>query len=174
MLLLLKLFSSYFKIGLFGFGGGYSMLALAEHEIVRVNNWMTLADFIDIIAVAEMTPGPIAINSATFVGYRLAGLGGAIIATLGVITPSMLFIIPAAKLFTRFYQYQGVQRALAGIYPAVISLIALAAYIIGQSAIVDLGSIFIACGCGILLLLTRIHPLLIIGLGALSGIAIYL
>jgi hypothetical protein len=77
IVLLWQLFVAYFKIGLFGFGGGYAMLALLEYEIVQANQWLSLAEFVDIIAVAEMTPGPVAINAATFTGYRVGGFGGA-------------------------------------------------------------------------------------------------
>ncbi len=172
--LLVNLFASYFKIGLFGFGGGYAMIALMEHEIIKIHGWMPPADFVNIIAVAEMTPGPIAINSATFVGYQIAGLAGAAVATLGVISPSMILIIPAAKLFLHFYTNQHLQHALMGIQPAVIALIGLAAYVIGESALLDLSSVLIALAAFLVLFLTKIHPLLLIGLGALVGIMVYL
>lgn len=172
--LLANLFASYFKIGLFGFGGGYAMIALMEHEIIKVHGWMSPSDFVNIIAVAEMTPGPIAINSATFVGYQVAGLGGAAIATLGVVFPSLILIMPAARLFLRYYTNQHLQRAMVGIQPAVIALIGFAAFVVGESAIIDLYSILITLAAFLLLFLTKIHPLLLIGLGALSGIIIYL
>lgn len=172
--LLTGLFLSFFRIGLFGFGGGYAMLALIEREIVQIHQWMSAAEFIDIIALAEMTPGPIAINSATFVGYRVAGLGGAFLATLGIISPSLLLIIPATRLFTRFYHLQGLQNALSGIHPAVLALIGLAAFVVGKSALIDFKSTAIAVGCLLLLLFTRVHPLLLIALGAVAGLLIYL
>ncbi len=170
---LLDLFLSYVKIGFFGFGGGYAMLALMEHEIIRVHGWMTMPEFIDIIAVAEMTPGPIAINSATFVGYNVAGLPGATLATLGVILPSLLLIIPAAKIVSYFYQHRGLQRALTGIHPAVIALIGFAAIVVGESAMVDLKSWAITAGCLALLFLRGTHPLLLIALGAVAGLILY-
>ena len=88
LLVLLNLFWSYFKIGLFSFGGGYAMIPLMELEIISRHGWLTAAEFADIIAIAETTPGPIAINSATYVGFRMAGIIGSIVATLGVVSPS--------------------------------------------------------------------------------------
>ncbi len=172
--LLVNLYLSYFKIGLFGFGGGYAMITLMEHEIIKVHGWMSLSDFVSIIAVAEMTPGPIAINSATFVGYQVGGILGASIATLGVVSPSLILIIPAARLFIHFYTNQHLQRAMDGIQPAVIALIGFAAYVVGESAFTDWIGFLIALPALLLILLTKIHPLLIIGLGALAGIIIYL
>ena len=90
MMLLLKLFWSFLQIGLFTFGGGYAMLPLIQREIIDVNGWLTMEQFLDIVAVAEMTPGPIAINSATFVGYRVAGVLGSFAATFGVVLPSFI------------------------------------------------------------------------------------
>ncbi len=171
--LLLDLFLSYFKIGIFGFGGGYAMLALMEHEIIKVHGWMSMTEFVDIIAVAEMTPGPVAINSATFVGFRVAGTAGAVLATLGVISPSLLLIIPAAKLFMRYYEHERVQRVLYGIQPAVISLIALAAFVVGKSAFFDYRSALLGFACLLLALFSRIHPLALIGIGAAAGLLFF-
>jgi len=172
--LLAGLFLSFFKVGLFGFGGGYAILALIEREIIQTHGWMSAAEFVDIVALAEMTPGPIAINSATFVGYRVAGLLGALTATLGVISPSLLLIIPATRLFTRFYNNRRLQQALSGIHPAVLALIGLAAAVVGKSTIIDLKSTALASCCLALLLFTRVHPLLLIALGAVAGLALYL
>lgn len=173
-LILAELFLSFFKIGLFGFGGGYAILALIEREIIQLHGWLSAAEFIDIIALAEITPGPIAINSATFVGYRVAGIGGALIATLGVTCPSMLLVIPASRLFSRFYSNERLQNALFVLRPAVLALIALAAIMVGKSAVTDAGSVVLACGCLALMLFTRINPLLLIALGAAAGLIIYL
>lgn len=171
--LLLDLFLSYFKIGFFGFGGGYAMLALMEHEIIKVHDWMSMTEFVDIIAVAEMTPGPVAINSATFVGFRVAGIAGSVLATLGVISPSLILIIPAAKLFSRYYEQERIQRLLYGIQPAVISLIALAAFVVGESAIIDYKTTALSLIFLLLALFSRIHPLALIGIGAAAGLLFF-
>ncbi len=150
------------------------MLALMEYEIVQIRGWMIPSEFIDIIAVAEMTPGPIATNTATFIGYRVAGPGGAALATLGVIFPSLLLVLPAAWLFNRYRENKGMQQIMEGIHPAVISLIVLAAFILGKDVMIDLKS-YLIFGAGLVLLLfTRTHPLLLIALGATAGLLLYL
>jgi chromate transporter len=171
--LLISLFLSFFRIGLFGFGGGYAMLALIEREIIQTHQWLNVGEFVDVIALAEMTPGPVAINAATFVGYEVAGPLGAITATLGVIFPSLLLVIPAARLLTLFYRHQGLQRALLGIHPAVLSLIALAAFLVGKNAIVDLKSAALAGAALLLLMFTRVHPLILLAIGAAAGMLLY-
>jgi len=87
---LIDLFVSFFKIGAFSFGGGYAMLPMIQEEVIEVHRWITMAEYIDILAIAEMTPGPIAINSATFLGYKVAGIAGSAVATLGVVLPSFI------------------------------------------------------------------------------------
>lgn len=174
IVLLWQLFVAYFKIGLFGFGGGYAMLALLEYEVVQANQWLSLAEFVDIIAVAEMTPGPVAINAATFTGYRVGGFGGAAIATLGVIFPSLIIAIPAAKFISHFYHNPRLHRILAGLYPAVIALIGSAAVVVGRNAIADLPGALFALTCFLILLSTRFHPLILVGTGAVFGLIVYL
>ena len=93
-MILLKLFFSFIQIGLFSIGGGYAAMPLIQAQVVEANGWLTMNEFIDLITIAEMTPGPIAVNSATFVGIRIAGLPGAVVATFGCILPS-LFIVCA-------------------------------------------------------------------------------
>ena len=173
LILLWQLFVAYFKIGLFGFGGGYAMLALIEYEIVQANQWLSMAEFIDIIAVAEMTPGPVAINAATFTGYQVAGFAGAAIATLGVIFPSIIIAIPAAKLVSHFYHNPRLHSIMAGLYPAVIALIGSAAIVVGRNAVIDLPGALFAAVCLLLLFFTPVHPLIIIGAGAVFGIIFY-
>ena len=98
----LKLFTTFFKIGAFTFGGGYAMIPLIQHEVVDKNEWITDEDILEIVAIAESTPGPIAINSATFVGYRVCGVLGSIAATLGVVVPSFLIMLCVFFLLDRF------------------------------------------------------------------------
>lgn len=185
-----ELFYSFFKIGLFSFGGGYAMLTLIQQEIVR-HGWMTVEQFVDIIAVAEMTPGPIAVNSATFVGYQTAGLAGGAVATLGVALPSILIILSISGLYIRFQHRQASKRIFYGMRPAVTGLIAAAALLVARTAFfraepVTLSSFlknpagslnFAAVGILALSLLAllkgKVHPILIIvGAGA-AGIALY-
>ncbi len=117
------LFLTFLKIGAFTFGGGYAMIPLIQSEIVEKNGWMTDDDILDIIAIAESTPGPIAINSATFVGYKVAGFFGAFFATLGVVMPSFLIILIIGSLLREFQENKLVQYAFFGIRAGVVALV---------------------------------------------------
>lgn len=123
-MILLTLFFSFIQVGLFSVGGGYAAIPLIQNQIVNVHKLMTMAEFTDLITIAEMTPGPISINSATFVGTRLAGVTGAIICTLGCIIPSILLCLILAHIYYRYRNFQGVQKVLAALRPAVVALIA--------------------------------------------------
>ena len=130
----IKLFLAFFKVGLFTFGGGYAMIPMIENEI-SAHGWMTGQQFADIIAISEMTPGPIAVNSATFVGYKTAGILGGALATLGVVLPSFIIILIIYKAFYKFNEHPIVKGAFYGIRPAVIGLIAGAAVFVSQTSI---------------------------------------
>ena len=120
---ILKLFLTFLKIGAFSFGGGYAMLPLIEKEIIEVHQWLTTKEFIDILAVVEMTPGPIAINSATFLGYKVAGFWGSVAATIGVVLPSIIIILIIAHFLSKFKDSPYVEWAFRGIRPVVLGLI---------------------------------------------------
>lgn len=120
----LNLFWSYFQIGLFSIGGGYAAMPLIQHQVVEVHGWLTMTQFADIVTIAEMTPGPIAINSATFVGTLVAGLPGAVIATIGCVFPSCFIVMTLAYMYYRFRELSVVQGILTGLRPAVIAMIA--------------------------------------------------
>jgi len=122
------LFWLFFKIGLFTFGGGYAMLPLIEETVVKKNKWLTADELLDMIAVADSTPGPVAINSATYVGYRRRGVPGAICATVGVVLPSMLILFAISLFFDRFLEWKPVAAAFSGIKVAVAVLILRAAW----------------------------------------------
>lgn len=123
----LELFLSFLKIGLFSIGGGYAAIPLIQNQIVIEKGWINMTEFTDIITIAEMTPGPIAINSATFVGTRVGGLPGAIIATLGFILPSVVIVSTLAFLYFKYKKLTVVQGVLNGVRPAIVGMIALAA-----------------------------------------------
>ena len=120
----LELFWSFFQIGLFSIGGGYAAMPLIQHQVVDIHPWLTMTQFADIMTIAEMTPGPIAINSASFVGIQVAGLAGAIIATIGCILPSCVIVMVLAYIYYRFRGLTMVQGILAGLHPAVVAMIA--------------------------------------------------
>lgn len=118
----LQLFLTFLKIGAFTFGGGYAMIPLIQKEVVENKKWLTDKDISDVIAIAETTPGPIAINAATFVGYKTKGIKGALAATLGVVIPSFAIIILIAVAFQKYMKYEIVANAFWGIRLAVIAL----------------------------------------------------
>ena len=120
----LELFWSFLQIGLFSIGGGYAALPLIQEQVVDLHPWLNMTQFADIMTIAEMTPGPIAVNSATFVGIQIAGLPGAIIATIGCIFPSCVIVLTLAYIYYRFRGLSMVQGILAGLRPAVVSMIA--------------------------------------------------
>ena len=120
----LELFWSFFQIGLFSIGGGYAAMPLIQNQVVDIHPWLTMTQFADIMTIAEMTPGPIAINSATFVGIQVAGLPGAIVATLGCVVPSCLIVLTLAYVYYRFRGLSIVQGVLVGLRPAVVAMIA--------------------------------------------------
>lgn len=120
----LELFLSFLQIGLFSIGGGYAAMPLIQEQVVDLHSWLTMTQFADIMTIAEMTPGPIAVNSATFVGIQIAGIPGAIIATLGCILPSCIIVITLAYIYYRFRGLSMVQGILAGLRPAVVAMIA--------------------------------------------------
>ncbi|MEG2842404.1 MAG: chromate transporter [Ruthenibacterium sp.] len=126
MPLIFKLFFSFIQVGLFSVGGGYAAIPLIQSQIVDVHHLMTLAEFTDLITIAEMTPGPISINSATFVGTRLAGIPGAIICTVGCIIPSFIICLALAYFYYKYRSFSGVQTVLSALRPAVVALIACA------------------------------------------------
>ena len=120
----LQLFFSFLQVGLFSVGGGYAAIPLIQSQVVEKYGWLTLQEFSDLITIAEMTPGPIAINSATFVGIRIADLGGAVVATIGCILPSCLIVSLLAHLYFRYKNLAMMQSVLASLRPAVVALIA--------------------------------------------------
>lgn len=119
----LQLFLSFLQVGLFSIGGGYASMPLIKEQVVELHNWLTMTEFADVITISQMTPGPIAVNSATFVGIRIAGIPGAIIATLGCIFPACVIVLTLAFLYYRYKGLTIVQGILNGLRPAVIAMI---------------------------------------------------
>lgn len=119
----LQLFISFLQVGLFSVGGGYAAMPLIQNQVVELHPWLTLQEFTDLITIAEMTPGPIAVNSATFVGIRIAGIPGAIIATLGCITPALILVSLLAYVYKKYRDISVLQNVLACLRPVVVALI---------------------------------------------------
>ena len=182
-----ELFVSYLKIGFFGFGGGYAMLSLIQNEVVVQHAWMTNAEFADIVAVSQITPGPIAINSATYVGYTVGmqsgsiwyGILGSVIATFAVCLPSMTLMILVARYITRLKGTPLVSGAMRGLRPVVIGMIGAAALLLmfpqdaGDASFIDFWS-WILFGGVLAGSYFKLNPILMIVLSAAAGIAIYL
>ena len=138
-LLFLNLFYSFFKIGLFGFGGGYAMISLIQGEVVNRHHWLTSGQFTDIVAISQMTPGPIGINSATYVGYTSlvnAGYGhgwgvlGSVTATFAVVLPSFILMLIISKFLMKYKNHPIVESVFMGLRPAVVGLLAAAALLL--------------------------------------------
>ncbi len=136
-MLYLKLFLIFFKIGLFAFGGGLAMLPLIQEEVVEKNEWLTEQEFIDLVAIAQSTPGPIAVNGATFIGQKTGGFLGGMLATAGVVTPSIIIMFIIASFFFIFSHNKYVKEALAWIKPGTIGFIASAVWFIAYKTLVD-------------------------------------
>ena len=167
-MILLKLYITFFKIGLFTFGGGYAMLPLIQQEMIQ-HGWLTVEQFMDIVAVSQMTPGAIAINNATFIGFKLVGIPGVLATTLGVISPSLIIVLIIASVFDKFADNKYVQRAWAGIRPAVVGLILAAVISLGKKAITGVKEVFIAAIVLFLLAKIDLHPILVIIISAVLG-----
>ena len=168
------MFSSFFKIGAFTFGGGYAMIPLIQNEAVEKRHWVTDEDILEVVAIAESTPGPIAINSATFVGYKAAGILGSVCATLGVVLPSFVIILILSFILQQFQQVQAVQYAFQGIRAGVLALLVKAlwtmykkspkgwaAYVVMgasfiRTAIFEFNVIFVIIGCAVFGLVTSL------------------
>lgn len=172
MKILIRLLLSFIKIGAFSFGGGYAVLAVIQKEIVSVNHWLTNKDFIDVVAISQVTPGPIAINSATYVGYTIKGVLGSTLATLGVVLPSFIIILIVAKYFTRFYDKPVIKWMFKGIRPASIGLIAAAAVSIAKGSFIDIYSWFIFLMVFILTY-KDFDPILLIIISGILGFLFY-
>ena len=174
----LQLLYSYLKIGFFGFGGGYAMLSLIQNEVVVQNQWMTNAQFTDIVAISQMTPGPIAINSATYVGYTVAGFWGSVVATTAVCLPALTLMILITRFFLQLRDNRYVKGAIAGMKPIVIGMIGAAALLLMFPKSTD-GASFIdgwswaLFAVAMAASLKKVNPILLIVLGAMAGVAIY-
>lgn len=181
----LELFWSFFQIGLFSIGGGYAAMPLIQEQVVDVHPWLSMTQFADIMAIAEMTPGPIAVNSATFVGIQVAGLPGAIIATCGCIVPSCGIVMLLAYVYYRFRGLNIVQGILSGLRPAVVAMIAsggvslLILAIYGQRTLPDdlcsanIISVGIFLVGFIVLRKWKINPLLVMAGSGIAGLILF-
>ena len=177
-MIILQLFLAFCQIGLFSIGGGYASLPLIQAQVVEIHAWLTMNEFADIVTISQMTPGPIAINAATFVGTRIAGLPGAVVATLGSVFPSFVIVILFAVLYRKYHTLKVVQGVLGSLQPAVVGLIASAGVsiinhaLLGYYGSLDWVALAIMAGCFVLLRVFRFNQIyVILGAGAVGGIA---
>ncbi|GHT68877.1 chromate transporter [Bacteroidia bacterium] len=175
MVVYFQLFWTYLKIGLFGFGGGYAMLSLIQSEVVEKHAWLTNQEFTDIVAISQMTPGPIGINSATYIGYTVTGsVWGSVVATFAVCLPSFIIVLLVARTYTKFRENQYVAGAFSALRPVVVGLIASAALLLmNRENFIDYKSIIIFAVAFILTKFFKIHPILMIVLAGISGLFLY-
>ena len=145
------------------------MLPLIQHQTVNLHHWITQSDFVDIIAIAQITPGPIAINSATFVGYQVAGVLGSIVATIAVVSGPVLLILLVARLTEKFASSYLVKGVFEGLRPGLLALIAYSAVTVARTSLTSLPTIALCVGAFALLLFTKLHPLIVLAAAALVG-----
>lgn len=169
---ILEIFLIYFKIGAFTIGGGYAMIPLIQQEIVEKKNWMSEEEFMDMFAVIQSAPGPLAVNSAVFLGYKVGGVLGAITATLGAVLPSFIIILLIATFFRDIREYAFMQAIFNGVRPAVVALIIAAVYKLTKSSHLTKSGIFISIGSLLILIFFGLSPIWLIVLSAILGIFI--
>lgn len=182
-MIFLELFFTFFMIGMFTIGGGYAMLSLIQNEVVTVHGWITDTTFTDIVAISQMTPGPIGINSATYVGYEVLAQSGAsefvcilgsFTATFAVVIPSFMIVLMLCKVYEKWKEHYMFKGIMAGLKPATLGLIGTAALSLATPEnFIDWKSFVICIVAFIALYLKKVGPFTIIGLGALVGLLVY-
>ncbi len=168
--MLLEMFITFFKIGAFSFGGGYAMIPVVHQEMVTKRGWIEEEEFLDAMAVAQGSPGAMAVNMSIFVGYKIKGPKGAIVATLGSILPSFLIILLVAKYLYQYRNNPLVDRAFIGIKPAIVALIVSAVYNLGKSARLPIGQLIITGLTVILIGFLNVNPIYLILAGGIGSI----
>lgn len=170
--LLLQIFFTFFKISPVTFGGGYAMIPLIEREVVDRRKWVQTREITDIFAMSGSVPGAIAINSATFVGYRVAGVLGAIVATIGIMIPTFMIMVLLSLFFLSVQDHPMVEAAFMSIRATIVAMITYAAYKIGRTALIDKTTMVLTIGSVLVLWFMHLHPVLLVIVGAILGILI--
>ena len=179
----LQLFLSFLQIGMFSFGGGYAAMPLIQGQVVTLHGWLTMSEFTDLITISQMTPGPIAVNSATFVGMKIAGIPGAIVATAGCILPSCVIVTILARLYLKYRNLDLLQGVLKSLRPAVVVMIASAGILILKNAFWGNGESILLTGtewsmvvifgiCVLLLRKTKLNPVWVMVLAGVIKVGI--
>lgn len=170
--MLWEMFITFFKIGAFTFGGGFAMIPIIKQEVVEKKNWIKDEDFIDIISIAQSSPGPIAVNSSIYVGYKIKGFSGAVFCALGTIMPSFLIILLIAKFFSDFSGNIIIEKIFMGIRPAVVALIVSAIYGLVKSTHFNKLQLSLAVATSLVIVFLDINPIYMIILGVAISIII--
>ena len=170
---LVKLFLSFFKTGAFSFGGGYAMIPLLQSELVVKNGWVSGTEFMDIVTISQMTPGPIAINAATFVGYRAQGVMGSIVATVGVVMPSFIIMSILYYIITKYKDSKLIDDLIGGVKPVVIALIASAGITTAMPIITSFKSILIGILVYYLVYIRKVDSILSIVIAGVLGVILF-
>ena len=182
-MIFLQLFFSFLQIGLFSFGGGYAAMPLIQGQVVTLHGWLTMSEFTDLITISQITPGPIAVNSATFVGLKIAGIPGAVVATVGCILPSCIIVTILARLYLKYRNLDLMQGVLKSLRPAVVAMIASAGILILKNAFWGSGKSILLTGtewsmvvifgiCVLLLRKTKLNPVWVMVLAGVIKVGI--
>lgn len=166
---LVKLFTTFSKIGLFTIGGGYAMIPLIERDVVERNGWVEKEEFVDLLAVAQSSPGVFAVNIAIFIGYKLRGVRGAVAASLGSMMPSVVCILLIALFFHNFRHYKVVENVFWGLRPAVVALIAAPVFSVARSAKITRTTVWIPILSALLIVAFGVSPIYIILAAGVGG-----
>jgi chromate transporter len=170
---LLRIFIAFAKVGIFGYGGGPSMIPLMQREVVNEQHWLNEEDFIDTLALGNALPGPIATKMSAYIGYKLSGLAGAVAGVGGTVLPSMIAMLILGLFFLQFRNLPQSQAALKAVRPAVVALLAWTAWDIAPSGIKGWDTALIAIVSFVAVTFANVHPALVILLTAILGIAVY-
>jgi chromate transporter len=178
---ILELFIAFLIIGISAFGGGYAVMPLIQHYIVDVHHWITMLELVDITSISQMTPGPIMINAATFVGIKVAGIFGGIVATFGSVLPSFILVVILAMIFERHGKLDFIQNIMKGLRPTIVGLIFLAAFTLVSASLfndqlpwisnqIDWVAVIAFVGVLVLSIKTKLDTVALVGIGGLIGL----
>ena len=168
--MLLKLFVTFFKIGLFTIGGGYAMIPLIERDVVDKNRWVAKDEYLDLLAVSQAAPGVFAVNISIFIGYKLRGVRGSIVSAVGNVLPSVLIILGIAIFFNSFSDNRIINNIFMGLRPAVVALIAVPVFSVAKSAKIGWTNVWIPVLAALLIVAMGLSPVYIIMIAALAGV----
>ena len=174
-MIFLKLFFTFFKIGLFNFGGGYAMISFIQNEVVYKQGWLSTAEFTDIVAISQVTPGPVGINMATYTGYSVThSTWGAVVATIAVCLPSFILMLLVSKFFLKYRHAKAVEDVFKGRRPAVVGLIAAAALVLCNAQnIVDYKSVLLLVGAFLAVWKYKVGPVPVLIMSGVLGLVFY-